>query len=180
MKKPVQSKYFDIHGPVFYPAAFIVLTTIGASFFFSHTIIAVFSSFQQAASDNAGWFFILATNVFVVAALFFALSKFGKIRLGGNEAKPEFSTFSWFAMLFSAGIGIGLLFYGVAEPIYHFSNPPLPTEHPVERAQQAMLFTFLHWGLSWLGTLCDHRFGPGLFSPLTGSSLLRSVRCFIP
>ena len=77
-------------------------------------------------------------------------SKYGEIRLGGEDAEPEFSTKSWFAMLFSAGMGIGLLFYGVAEPMFHFSNPPMAVASQSDAAHQAMGFTFLHWGLhSW-------------------------------
>ncbi len=74
-------------------------------------------------------------------------SEYGNIRLGGDDAEPEFSTASWFSMLFSAGMGIGLLFYGVAEPMFHFQTPPFPVEGTVERARMAMSFTFLHWGL---------------------------------
>lgn len=174
------TRYFDIHAPVFYPAAFIVLSVIGVSFFLSEEINTVFSRFQAWTSSNFGWFFILATNIYVVAALFFAFSKFGNIRLGGKRAKPEFSTFSWFAMLFSAGIGIGLLFYGVAEPIYHFTNPPLPTGHLVEQAQQAMLFTFLHWGLHGWGSYVIIGLALAFFTynrkmPLTVSSLFRPL-----
>ncbi len=146
-----EKKLFDIYAPVFYPGAFIILTTIGVSFFFSEDIITVFTAFQRSASDNAGWFFILATNVFVAAGLYFALSKYGRIRLGGEKAKPEFSTFSWFSMLFSAGIGIGLLFYGVAEPMSHFATPPLPVANEPEAVRQAMLYTFLHWGFHGWG-----------------------------
>ncbi len=175
-----KNKYFDIHAPVFYPAAFIILTTIGMSFFFSDVIIETFSSFQKGASDHAGWFFILSTNIFVIAALFFAFSRFGNIRLGGKDAKTDFSTFSWFSMLFSAGIGIGLLFYGVAEPIFHFSNPPMPVDNPIEQAQQAMLFTFLHWGFHGWGpyviiglALAFFTFNRGL--PLTVRSLFHPL-----
>lgn len=146
-----KNKLFDIHGPVFYPASFIVIGTIIISFFFSDTIITVFSAFQKVASDTMGWFFILCTNIYVIAALFFAFSKYGNIRLGGANATPDFSTFSWFSMLFSAGIGIGLLFYGVAEPIYHYSNPPMEVYGTGAQARQAMLFTFLHWGLHGWG-----------------------------
>ncbi len=169
-------KYFDIHGPVFYPAAFIILLTIGVSFFYSKSIVKVFTAFQEAASINAGWFFILSVNIFVIAALAFAFSRYGKIRLGGPDAKPDFSTFSWFSMLFSAGIGIGLLFYGVAEPMYHFSNPPLPVANDIERGTQAMLFTFLHYGFHGWGpyviiglALAFFTFNKGL--PLTIRSL---------
>lgn len=146
-----KKKYFDIYAPVFYPAAFIILSTIGVSFFYSDTIVDAFSAFQEGASKNAGWFFVFSVNVFVLAALGIAFSKMGQIRLGGKGAVPDFSTFSWFAMLFSAGIGIGLLFYGVAEPIYHYTNPPMPAANDIEQAQQAMLFTFLHWGIHGWG-----------------------------
>ena len=152
MNRLFRSKHFDIHGPVFYPAAAIILVLIGVSFFFSDDIVRVFTSYQRTTSNNAGWFFVLATNIYVVAALYFALGRFGKLRLGGEQAKPEFSTFSWFSMLFSAGIGIGLLFYGVAEPISHFDRPPLEPGDgdTLSRVRQAMLYTFLHWGLhSW-------------------------------
>lgn len=77
-------------------------------------------------------------------------SRYGEIRLGGEDAEPDFSTMSWFAMLFSAGMGIGLLFYGVAEPMFHYINPPIPVASQTEAAHQAMSFTFMHWGLhSW-------------------------------
>lgn len=77
-------------------------------------------------------------------------SRYGEIRLGGDDAEPDFSTTSWFSMLFSAGMGIGLLFYGVAEPMFHFINPPIPVANQTEAARQAMAFTFMHWGLhSW-------------------------------
>ncbi len=74
-------------------------------------------------------------------------SKYGEIRLGGEDAEPDFSTLSWFAMLFSAGIGIGLLFYGVAEPIFFYLSPPYGQGETIESARLAMGFTFLHWGL---------------------------------
>ena len=146
-----KTRLFDIHRPVFYPASFIVIGIIIVSFFFSEAIVKIFSEFQEKASDSMGWFFILSTNIFVIAALIFALSKYGNIRLGGTNATPDFTTFSWFSMLFSAGIGIGLLFYGVAEPIYHYSNPPMEMPNEAAKARQAMLFTFLHWGLHGWG-----------------------------
>lgn len=169
-------KYFDIHAPVFFPAAVIILTTIVVSFFYSDPMVSVFSSFQETTSTHAGWFFIAAMNIFVIASLIFAFGKTGNIRLGGKNARPEFSTFSWFSMLFSAGLGIGLLFYSVAEPMFHFSNPPLPVANPVEQAGNAMLYTFLHWGLhGWAPyvivglALAFFTYNKGL--PLTISSL---------
>ena len=73
-------------------------------------------------------------------------SKYGDIRLGGDDAEPDFSTLSWFAMLFSAGMGIGLLFYGVAEPMFHYLSPPFGKPETLEAARTAMGFTFMHWG----------------------------------
>jgi choline/carnitine/betaine transport len=102
-------------------------------------------------SANFGWFFILSANVFIAAAAFFAFSRLGKIRIGGNEAKPEFSTIAWYAMLLSAGMGIGLMFWSVGEPMYHY-NSPSPMFSGMEgntpdAAQAAMGTTFFHWGL---------------------------------
>lgn len=144
-------KIFDIYKPVFIPAAIIILSLVVVSFIFSEDIVKLFGAYQESASNKAGWFFILSVNIFVVAALFIAFSKFGNIRLGGQAAKPDFNTFSWFSMLFSAGVGIGLLFYGVAEPMYHYGNPPLAQAETYEVAKQAMLYTYLHWGLHGWG-----------------------------
>jgi choline/glycine/proline betaine transport protein len=80
--------------------------------------------------------------------IYLAFSKFGKIKLGGAEAKPDFSRISWFSMLFSAGLGIGLLFYGVAEPIYHFNdNPFVDNTDAIAAAKSAMGITFYHYGI---------------------------------
>jgi choline/glycine/proline betaine transport protein len=78
--------------------------------------------------------------------IYLAFSKFGQLRIGGQSAKPEFKTLSWFAMLFSAGMGIGLLFWSISEPIYHFLSPPMAEGGTAEAAKEAMKFTFLHWG----------------------------------
>jgi choline/glycine/proline betaine transport protein len=107
----------------------------------------VFSAVQDSISDYGGWFFVLAVNFFLVFVLFIAFGKYGKIKLGGKRAKPEFSKAGWFAMLFSAGMGIGILFWSVAEPIYHFSSPPHGEGGTVEAAKIALETTFLHWGL---------------------------------
>lgn len=98
-------------------------------------------------TENLGWFFILAANVILIFCLYLAFSKYGDIRLGGEGAKPEFSNTSWFAMLFSAGMGIGIMFFSVAEPVSHFAEPPQETLNDPAKAIQAMKFTSLHWGL---------------------------------
>ncbi|MCP5098325.1 MAG: BCCT family transporter, partial [Chloroflexi bacterium] len=101
-------------------------------------------------SSNFGWFYIAAANIFVIAMVLFAFSKYGKIRIGGPEAKPEFSNFAWYAMLISAGMGIGLMFWSVAEPIYHFATPsPMfgIGGGGADAAQAAFAVTYFHWGL---------------------------------
>jgi glycine betaine transporter len=93
-----------------------------------------------------GWFYQLAATFFFVFALFLVFSRYGKIKLGKDEDKPEYSRPTWFAMLFSAGMGIGLLFFGVSEPMSHFMNPPIGEGGTPEAARQALRYTYLHWG----------------------------------
>lgn len=143
----MKNKYFDIHAPVFYPSAVIILLFIGLTLAIGKPMEEVFSRTTDGITTNAGWLLVMAVNIFLAFSLYFAFSKMGRIRLGGPNAKPDFSTFAWFAMLFSAGMGIGLLFFSVAEPIMHYSNPPRGATDPVVAAQDAMKFTFLHYGL---------------------------------
>ena len=102
-------------------------------------------------SGTFGWFLIFSANVFIGAAFFFAFSRFGNIRIGGNKAVPEFSTPAWYAMLMSAGMGMRLMFWSVGEPMYHFSSPsPLFSGielNSPEAAQATMGVTYFHWGL---------------------------------
>ncbi|WP_351230893.1 BCCT family transporter [Streptomyces sp. NPDC002133] len=98
---------------------------------------------------NGGWAFVLAASGFVVFALWLAISRYGRIELGQEHEEPEFRTVSWVAMMFSAGMGIGLMFYGVSEPLAHFVNPP-PGTDPADSAdamQTAMATTLFHWTL---------------------------------
>ncbi|MCP2169046.1 choline/carnitine/betaine transport [Goodfellowiella coeruleoviolacea] len=98
---------------------------------------------------NLGWAFVLVSSAFVVFALWLALSRYGKIPLGRDDEKPEFRTVSWVAMMFSAGMGIGLMFYGVSEPLAHFVTPP-PGTQPAdvgEATEVAMATTLFHWTL---------------------------------
>lgn len=95
-------------------------------------------------TDNLGWMFILSATGFVLFAIFLAASKYGKIPLGRDGEKPEFRTVSWIAMMFSAGMGIGLMFYGAYEPLTHFSTAPPGTEG--QNVGVAMATTMFHWG----------------------------------
>ncbi|WP_416958500.1 BCCT family transporter [Nocardioides sp. T5] len=98
---------------------------------------------------NAGWLFVLTSSAFVVFVIWLALGKFGNIPLGRDDEDPEFRTISWVAMMFSAGMGIGLMFYGVSEPISHFVTPPPGTGDAGDAAaaQHAMATTMFHWTL---------------------------------
>lgn len=108
----------------------------------------LFSEAQSAISNNFGWLIILAANTFVIFVLFLGFGKHKNIKLGGEAAVPEFSYASWIAMLFSAGLGIGLLFYGVAEPIIHIDSFPLDSQASLsQKLQKSMNLTFLHWGI---------------------------------
>lgn len=93
-----------------------------------------------------GWFYQLSATFFVLFALYLIVSKYGRIKLGDENDKPSFNRPTWFAMLFSAGMGIGLLFFGVSEPISHFANPPMGDGGTPAAAKAALTYTYLHWG----------------------------------
>ncbi len=99
--------------------------------------------------DNLGWAFVLATTGFVILILFLAFSRLGKVRLGKDTDRPEFSTFSWISMMFATGMGIGLIFWGAAEPLSHLVTPPLGLAPPVTdaAAKLSLQYTLFHWGL---------------------------------
>ncbi|TDN84744.1 choline/glycine/proline betaine transport protein [Salegentibacter sp. 24] len=136
----------EVNGPVFFISSFIIIVSIALTLIFKEQAESVFSSIQTTVANKADWFFILCVNIFLVFLVYLALGKFGKMRIGGQNAKPEFKTLSWFAMLFSAGMGIGLLFFSVGEPIMHFTAPPTAEPGTIAAAKEAMNFTFLHWG----------------------------------
>src|SRR5699024_7519285 len=93
------------------------------------------------------WFYILTLALILLATVFMATSLYGDIKLGPDHSEPDYKNASWFAMLFSAGMGIGLMFFGVAEPVMHFVAPPVGDPNTIEAAREAMKLTFFHWGL---------------------------------
>jgi choline/carnitine/betaine transport len=107
------------------------------------------SSAQDWVITNTGWFFVLSSTFFVIFVIWLAASKYGRIPLGEEGEKPEFGTVSWIAMMFSAGMGIGLMFWGVAEPLSHYASPPPGTSEAQtdEAMQTAMATTMFHWAL---------------------------------
>lgn len=116
-----------------------VLQPAGAEHFFADA--------QQWVISRFGWFYVLSVAIFLLFLLGVAASRFGNIRLGPDDAKPEFSFTSWLAMLFAAGMGIGLMYFGVGEPMMHYLAPPSVAAGGKEAAREAMLVTFHHWGL---------------------------------
>ena len=138
----------DLNPWVFAISAALILGFVLMSFIFLQQLSSAFAEIQAWIANQAGWFFVLGVNIILGFMLYLIISPFGGIRLGGPDAKPEFSRAGWFAMLFSAGMGIGLLFYSVAEPMYHLVSPPHGAEAgSVAAAEDAMKTTFLHWGL---------------------------------
>ena len=102
---------------------------------------------QKSLLDAFGWFYVLAASAFLLGAISLIFSRYGNIPLGPDGAKPEFPLLTWFAMLFCAGMGIGLVFWGVAEPNSHFHDPPMGQAETPEAAQMALRYSFFHWGL---------------------------------
>jgi len=133
---------------VFWTAAVLSAVFVAWGILFTDNLAAVFNAVLfNFLVPNFGWVFILATFGFLVFSLYLAFSRYGRIRLGGDDEQPEFRTVSWIAMMFSAGMGIGLIFFGVAEPLSHMSSPPAGTVEAGTReaAQVAMEYSYFHW-----------------------------------
>jgi choline/glycine/proline betaine transport protein len=138
----------DIEPWVFGVSSLIILLFVLASALYLSELKEVFSEAQSWIANFAGWFFVLTTNIILGYMFYLIFSRYADIRIGGEDARPEFSFPAWFAMLFSAGMGIGLLFYSVAEPMYHLLRPPHGAAvGSVQAAEDAVKTTFLHWGL---------------------------------
>ncbi|MCX2830359.1 BCCT family transporter [Microbulbifer thermotolerans] len=133
--------------PVFYTATGALALLVAYATIFSNDASARFKALQSAIVTNMSWYYVLVVAIILISVVVIAISRFGEIKLGPEHAEPEYSYGSWFAMLFSAGMGIGLLFFGVAEPVMHYLNPPVGETGTVEAARQAMILTFFHWGL---------------------------------
>jgi len=136
----------NIHPVVFGLSILIILGFITFTLLNLHQMGKIFNDIQSTIAHKAGWFYILSVNIFLGFLIYLIFSRYGKIRIGGADVKPEFTYLSWFSMLFSAGMGIGLVFYSVAEPIFHYISPPFGTGYSIDSAKLAMQFTFFHWG----------------------------------
>lgn len=127
-------------------AAFTLITVIFAVAAPS-SAQATFSAIQEWILRNASWVYILTVAIILLSVVFLAVSRYGDIKLGPDHSQPDYRDVTWFAMLFSAGMGIGLMFFGVAEPVMHYVAPPVGDPATVDAAREAMKITFFHWGL---------------------------------
>ncbi len=134
-----------------YPVFFISVILCGAigiwGILMPTTMTGIALNITGFALKSLDWFFLLLCTGFLILSIYMAFGPYGHIRLGKNEDRPEFSTASWLAMLFAAGMGAGLVFWGVAEPIFHYVAPPTIDGKTAEAARMAMVITNLHWGL---------------------------------
>ena len=142
---------FDLHPHVTFASVAVLAIFIILTLMFKDQAAQLTETALGWISSTFGWFFILGANIFIIAALVFAFGPLGTIRIGGKNAMPEFSRLAWFAMLLSAGMGIGLMFWSVGEPMFHYISPSpmfsgIEGETP-DAAQAAMAVTFFHWGL---------------------------------
>ncbi|HCM64074.1 MAG TPA: choline transporter [Morganella sp. (in: Bacteria)] len=140
-------KNIKINPPVFFTSALIIFLIVGFAALFPQVAETHLKALQANLFKNASWFYILAVALILLSVTYLGLSRFGDIKLGPDHARPGYSYISWFAMLFSAGMGIGLMFFGVAEPVMHYLSPPVGTPETVQAAKEAMRLTFFHWGL---------------------------------
>ncbi len=141
-------KLFDsISRPVFFiSAGLIVLVCVYGAGFSAHAAVT-FDAVQTWLLTNFGWFYMASIAFFFGFVIYLAFSRFAHVKLGPDDSEPDYSYLSWFSMLFSAGMGIGLLFFGVSEPLTHFAQPPTGIGGTAQAAGRAMEITFFHWGL---------------------------------
>ncbi|HEX9852993.1 MAG TPA: BCCT family transporter [Woeseiaceae bacterium] len=177
----------DIHYPVFMASAILAISVVTVTLLFQQQAAGIFAGMRTWITSTFDWFFLLAVNIFVVFCLGVAFSKLGRIRLGGRDARPGYGYPAWLAMLFAAGVGIGLMFFGVLEPVSHTLHPPLgidPGDIATARAA-GMSAAIFHWGLhAWaiyavvglsLAFFCFNRGLPltlrSAFQPLFGDAV---------
>ncbi len=183
----------DIHNRVFAISGLVIIAFVLLTLMFQTAAEPMFSAMRGWLTSNLDWFFIGAGNIFVLVCIGLAISPLGKVRLGGTEAKPDYSYLGWFSMLFAAGMGIGLMFYGVSEPLSHFGSSMGGTSieggvrtdwAPLGAAvgdadasrRLAMAATIYHWGLHPWAIYAILALGLALFSFNKGLPLtIRSV-----
>jgi len=145
----IQVLGLDVHNPVFAISALLAILVVIAALLYQDRAAEILESLRIWTTSAFDWFFLIAVNIFVLFSLVVAVSPLGRIRLGGADATPRYGYADWLAMLFAAGVGIGLMFFGVLEPVTHTLNPPLGIDSVDTEAAKAagMSAAIFHWGL---------------------------------
>ncbi|GAB4262288.1 BCCT family transporter [Deferrisoma sp.] len=164
---------------VFWGSALLVLPFLVAGALAPEATGQAASAVLSAVTTNLGGVYLALVSLFVAAGLALAASPLGRVRLGRDGEAPEFSRTSWFAMLFSAGMGIGLVFWSIAEPMYHFTSPPTGAAGTPEAARLAFEIFFFHWGVHAWGTYVVVGLAIAYFHFRKGEPALVS-RCLVP
>ena len=136
-----------LNKPVFITASAIIIMMLLFAASAPETANSFFQSMQSSIVDNGSWFYVFVVAVILLFVVFLGMSRYGEIKLGPDHATPQFSYGTWLSMLFAAGMGIGLMFFGVAEPLMHFMSPPTAEPGTVAAVKEAMKTTFFHWGV---------------------------------
>jgi len=185
----------DIHNPVFLVSAVLAVAVVAGTLIFQSQAAELFADMRAWVTLKFDWFFMIAANVLVIYCLYLAVSRLGRVRLGGPDATPRYGYAGWLAMLFAAGVGIGLMFFGVLEPVTHTLNPPIGVDPAdIEKARAAgMSAAIFHWGLhAWaiygvvglaLAFFCFNRGMPltlrSAFFPLLGTRVWGPIGHFV-
>ena len=148
MQKKTEQVQDSLNKVVFYVSATLILLFSLVTILFNQQANLVITNILNWVSRTFSWYYLLAATLYLVFIIFIACSRYGEIKLGPKHSKPEFSLLSWSAMLFSAGIGIDLMFFSVAEPLSHYMNPPVGEGQTFEAARQSMVWTLFHYGLT--------------------------------
>ncbi len=133
--------------PVFFGAAGLIIAFVVFGAGFSETAGGVFQWLQAAIVNTFGWFYVFTASALLLFVIVLACSRHGSLKLGPPDSEPEFSYFAWFTMLFAAGMGIGIVFWGVAEPMSHYLEPPTGAGRGEAALDQAIYLSFFHWGV---------------------------------
>ena len=180
MINPPASEKDRINPVVFFTSAGLILTFSLVTILYSDLAAAWIQTAVNWVSTTFGWYYMLAATLYIVFVVYIACSRYGAIKLGPEQSKPEFSLLSWSAMLFAAGIGIDLMFFSVAEPVSQYMQPPEGAGQTMEAARQAMVWTLFHYGLTGWSMYALMGIALGYFSyrynlPLTIRSALYPI-----
>jgi len=136
----------SINKSVFYPAILVIFSILIATTAMPEIASQIFSSMQTNITTNGGWFYVLTVAIILGFVIYLSMSRFGSIKLGPDHSTPDYKLSTWVSMLFAAGMGIGLMFFGVAEPVMHYLSPPTADKDSLDAIRESMKMTFFHWG----------------------------------